>query len=257
MAAPGTARLVYGADMPKPRLAVFLAFGGLLLALVALLLPQQLELAWAMPWAFPLSCVVIPVAGMAAVGRRDVLSALGLRNFEGRGCAVAALGSLAMLAGLAIGAPAPPVVDVGSLFDGAVKAALTEELLFRGFAFGLLYRVAGWRFAPAMLTTGAIFGGFHLPAAILGGHLDQAWGAALLTGVGGCWFAWLYARWGFSLWVAITAHLSINLWWALYAAGPTAVGGGPGATWGRVAAIAIITIATLKMTDPGVEHTSG
>ena len=242
--------------MTRTRLAVSVAFGGLFVALMALLLPRQLELRWTMPHAFSVACVMIPVLGMVALGRRDVLSALGLTRFDGRGCAVAALGSLAMLAGLAMGAPGAPVVDVGGVFDGAVKPALTEELLFRGFAFGVLFRIARWRFPAAMLTTGAIFGSFHLPSAILGGHLDQAWGAAVLTGVGGCWFAWLYARWSFSLWVPITAHLAMNLWWSLYTAGPTAVGGGPGATWGRVATIAIITIATVKMTDVDVEPSS-
>jgi hypothetical protein len=34
----------------------------------------------------------------------------------------------------------------------------------------------------------------------------------------------------------------------LYRAGPTAAGGGPFATWGRVAAIAAITIVTARRT---------
>lgn len=41
----------------------------------------------------------------------------------------------------------------------------------------------------------------------------------------------------------------VNLGWVIYTAGPTAAGGGPGATWGRVAAIVIITVATGKMTS--------
>jgi len=191
----------------------------------------------------------LSLVGAFVVAGPDALDLLGLRRVSGRGVAVALLGSLGMAAGLAWGATAPPTFDLVAVWDGALRPALSEELLFRGLAFSVLFWRAGWSFPAAMLTTGLLFGVFHLPSAIAGGHLDQAWGTAAITAAGGCWYAWLYARWDRSLWVPIATHFAMNAWWVIYTAGPTAAGGGPGATWGRVATIVIITVATGKMTS--------
>ena len=211
---------------------------------------------------YPLGAITIAVVGMRAAGHRDIPAALGLNRFNARGVLVVFVGSLAMLAGLAIGADElPSSVDLGACWRSAIQPGFVEEVLFRGFAFGLLRWGAGWSFPAAMTSTAVFFGSAHLPGAILGGHMDQALGAAVLTGVGGGWFAWLYERWDRSLWLAIAAHVFMNLWWVSFTAGPTAVGGGPGATWGRVAAIALITVATIRMTpqmsqDDGPEEGS-
>lgn len=220
-------------------------------AMMALLFAGHLD--WGIPKTVrTLLWLVIPVGGAALLAGRDVLAELGLLHFNGRGVAVALVGSLAMAAGLALGGE--PTFDAGALWRGALRPGFSEELAFRGFFFGLLFYRAKWAFLPALLLSGAVFGGSHLPGAILGGHLDQAWGAVLVTGAGGCWFAWLYARWGRSLWVPTAAHAAMNFWWVLFTAGPTAAGGGAGATWGRVAAIALVTIATIRMTPDEISR---
>ncbi len=193
--------------------------------------------------------VVAPLLGAVFLFRGRALHELGLATFDGRGVAVAVGGSLAMLAGLALGGGEADF-DVAALWEGAWRPGLFEELVFRGFAFGLLFWRAGWSFPVAMLSTAALFGACHLPGAIVAGTVNEAWGAVLVTGAGGAWFAWLYARWNRSLWVPIAMHAAMNTWWVLFTAGPTAASGGAGATWGRVAAIAIVTVATIKLTTP-------
>lgn len=215
-------------------------------ALLALLLSKELGVALP-PSLRSLLWLLIPLVGAAAVTRQGALTELGLTRFEARGVLIAVGGSLVMLVGLALGGGAPSF-DPGALWRSALRPGFVEEVAFRGFLFGLLYWRARWSFVAALLTSGVIFGSFHLPGAWLGGHLDQAWGAFAVTAVGGVWFAWLYARWNRSLWVPIAAHASMNFWWVLYSAGPTAAGGGAGATWGRVGAIAAITIATSRWT---------
>ncbi len=189
----------------------------------------------------------IPLAGATLICGRDVLDELGLKAVSVPGLAVVLLGSVPMGLGM-LWEGSEPAFDPSAMWRGAWRAGLVEEFAFRGFAFGMLYWRARWSFVAAMLTTAVVFGGFHLPMAYFGGHLDQAWGAALLTGAGGGWYAWLYVRWNRSLWVPIATHAAMNSWWVLFTAGPTAAGGGPGAMWGRVAAIIVISIATAKLT---------
>ena len=196
--------------------------------------------------------IALPLAGAFFIHRGKVLANLGLTHFDVRGVAVAFVGSLALLAGLVMSGGSASV-DALALWEKAVFPGLFEELLVRGFAFGTLFWFAGWKFERAMILTGVLFGLMHLPGAIAAGVADQAMGAVAVTAVGGCWYAWLFARWNRSLWVPITAHLMFNAWWVLFSAGATAAGGGSGATWGRIAAIAVITVVTFKWTETAPE----
>jgi len=243
--------MVIGMSMKSERTRVVLVvFIGLALVWVMLFsamlivqVPEGVHTA-----IYVLGCLLLAVGGTRLAGIPKPIAHLGLLKMDLRGIAVAFGGSLPMLVGLLLAAPTAPVLDLHLIWAKAVQPGVIEELVFRGFAFGLLYQRARWSFPAAMLITGAAFGCAHLPGAIVSGQLDQAVGTTLITGVGGCWFAWLFVRWGQCLWVPITTHVSMNLWWTLFTAGPTAAGGGPGTTWGRLAAIAIITVATLKMT---------
>ncbi len=223
-----------------------LVLGGLALALAALVVPRA-ALGWsrdATNWTFAATAVFVALTGTRLAGLP--LRTLGLTHADPRGTALAVVGSLAMLAGLAAG-PSPAVLDPTALLHGALRPALVEELLFRGFAFALL-RHAGWSFPAAMLTTGALFGAFHLPGALRTTTAAQALTTAAYTAAGGAWFAWLYERWSRSLWIPITTHLCMNLWWTLYTTAPSSEGPGPGGLWGRVAAIVVISVGTAKLT---------
>lgn len=103
----------------------------------------------------------------------------------------------------------------------SVISPFAEELAYRGLAFGLLRKVAGWRFWPAAL----------LPAAFFAwGHIDQAsdaFGIAMtimLTGGGAVLFAWLFEKWG-GLWVPLGLHITMNFAWNLFAVGDGAYAG--------------------------------
>ncbi len=103
----------------------------------------------------------------------------------------------------------------------AVISPFAEELIYRGFAFGLLRKVAGWGFWPAAL----------LPAAFFAwGHVDQANDVTstimtiALTGGGALVFSWLFEKWG-GLWVPLGLHVAMNFAWNLFAVGEGAYAG--------------------------------
>lgn len=103
-----------------------------------------------------------------------------------------------------------------------VVAPFAEELFYRGLAVGLLMRLAGWRFLPAVLWPAVFFGLAHLWQ---GNSPTETAMAVAITGIGGLGFGWLFVRWGFALWPPIFLHIGMNSLWTAFALGENAVGG--------------------------------
>jgi membrane protease YdiL (CAAX protease family) len=96
-----------------------------------------------------------------------------------------------------------------------------EEIEFRGFGVRQLHRGTGWPFWAVVWPSAVLFGLGHVEQ---GQSPQEMAGLLLLTGAGGVVFAWLVFRWN-SLWVAVTLHICMNLWWDLFSVSNTAIGG--------------------------------
>ncbi|MGA9854458.1 MAG: CPBP family intramembrane glutamic endopeptidase [Gammaproteobacteria bacterium] len=107
-------------------------------------------------------------------------------------------------------------VIVFGLFTG-----FAEETLFRGFAFGLLYRKVHLGFWLSIILPTVFFAAGHLYQ--VHGILDSL-GILAVTGLGSLWFAWLYVRWEYNLWVPIAMHGLMDSWWTVFSASGTALG---------------------------------
>lgn len=125
----------------------------------------------------------------------------------------------------------------------ALLPGIAEELLFRAFLFGFLFRYAGWGFLPAALLSALIFGFEHV---YQGGDALQALGIAVLTGVGGLWWAWLLVEWRWNLWVPIAFHVLLNAYWSAFDVADDAVGPAMSVVL-RLACIALSVAATLAL----------
>ena len=99
-----------------------------------------------------------------------------------------------------------------NLLRKAVFPGFFEELLFRGFFFGILYRYCKWNFVAAALVAAVIF---------MLGHAYQATDTLSLvlvfgvTALGSVLFSWLYKEWNFNLWVPIALHIGMDFVWSL------------------------------------------
>jgi uncharacterized protein len=103
-----------------------------------------------------------------------------------------------------------------------VISAIGEEVRFRGFAFGLLYRRLRLGFWLSMILPSVAFALGHLYEV----HgLRDSLSILALTGFGSVWFGWLYVRWEYDLWVPIAIHALMNSWWAVFSVSDTALGG--------------------------------
>ena len=170
------------------------------------------------------SWLFIVMAVMLIVERWDmnaILQALGLKANVVRGLLVAFVSTLPMLIGYAILSRSFHI-SLYEVYKQGPMSGFMEEVLYRGFIFGLLYRRAGWGFIPAVLVPSLFFGMGHLYQSHDPG---QAVMIFLVTFAGSVWFAWTYVEWDYNLWVPIGLHFFMNLWWSVFQMGHTALGG--------------------------------
>ena len=153
---------------------------------------------------------------------RHALAELGLCARVGRAVAFSFIAALPMLAAFALTSPINAKMSFLSVGVGCFLAPFAEELLFRGYMFGQLYRRARWGFWLSALIPSALFALGHAYQA--GGPLELT-GIFAVTGLGGLLGCWLYLRWNGNLWIVFGLHCLMNLWWELFGVADTALGG--------------------------------
>lgn len=118
---------------------------------------------------------------------------------------------------------------------------LEEEVVFRGFAFWMLYKYGRIGFWGSVLVPSILFGMVHLYQA---SEMLDALGIFAITTVGGIFFSWLLMRWK-NLWVPIFVHALMNGWWEIFQVDDTAMGGTLPTT-ARLIVVAISILITVK-----------
>ena len=132
-------------------------------------------------------------------------------------------------------------VTFSKMLTGAVYAAFFEEVYYRGFLFGLIYRYTKIGFIPAIIFGALIFATGHLYQSE---DFSTLVGIFLVTFLGAGLFAWSYVEWEMNLWVPIFLHLFMNLFWMLFSAGDTALGGFYSNLF-RIVTITLIIVITI------------
>lgn len=176
---------------------------------------------------------VLPIAGVVCIlhGRQKVWSELGLAGTVWRAVGYAFAFSFPMLLWYAWTGKAVEISAVPLLVLAQLRAAFREEVFYRAFLFGQLFRHGRWGFIPAAGLNAMVFASSHLYQAT-----SLLEGAAIfaVTFVGAAWFAWLYVAWGYSVWLPVGLHFFMNVWWELFRIGETAFSGSLGVEVARV-----------------------
>lgn len=104
----------------------------------------------------------------------------------------------------------------GTLFFSALWPGFFEEVTFRAFPFGPLYRRCKWNFFLAIIIPTITFAMGHL-------YQSNDFMSAVLvlavTGAGSIFFAWLYVEWEYNLWLPIALHAMMDAAWSLFPVG--------------------------------------
>lgn len=173
-------------------------------------------LRW-LPWL-----IVPAIIAALFFGPGKTAHALGLVRSPLTGLAFAAAVTLILPIVYALLSPVGIAQDpFEPLLRYALYPGVFEEILYRAFLFGFLFRFARWGFLPAALIGALVFGAAHISA---GGDLSEAVTVFAITAIGGFWFAWLYAEWDYNLWIPISLHVLMNAWWELFVIADNAAG---------------------------------
>lgn len=137
------------------------------------------------------------------------------------GMLVALIFALPMLAGGLAFFPMNEEITINRLIKATLFAGFFEELYFRGFLFGQVFRYTKAGFIPAIIIGAIIFASAHLYQS---NEFSTLIGIFLTTFMGSVFFAWLFAEWQFNLWVVIFLHAFMNLAWEIVVVSDNALG---------------------------------
>ncbi|MCT2563063.1 CPBP family intramembrane glutamic endopeptidase [Chryseobacterium herbae] len=130
-----------------------------------------------------------------------------------KGFNLAFIGTLPMLAGYLINFSLTDRIDIQSLFINTISSAFFEELIFRAFLIGILYRFSRLGFITSALFGSFLFAQVHLYQGSTGTEIIEIF---LITFFGSVFFSWVYFEMDFNLWAAIFLHILMNLYWEIF-----------------------------------------
>lgn len=129
------------------------------------------------------------------------------------------------------------------LYNHAILTGFKEELVFRAFMFGLLFRYAKTGFFWAVILPALYFGSVHL---YQGHDVLSALAAFGVTFIGALYFSWMYVEWNFNLWIPVGLHILMNGAWFIFTMEGTEVAaGGLISNIARIVSIALAVILTV------------
>lgn len=193
--------------------------------------------------AYAILGIPLFLAVLARHGTARFFHALGLDGSLGKGFAFALLCTLPMFLGFALAFEVNTGFTVRQFWINILAAAFFEELYFRGFLFGQLFRFTKLGFLSSVLLGALLFGLGHL---YQGNGPMESLGIFGITFMGALLFAWVYVEWDHNLWVPIFLHLLMNLAWSSFGVAENALGGGYANTF-RVLTILLVIGLTIAL----------
>jgi membrane protease YdiL (CAAX protease family) len=202
------------------------------------IIPYYQRIIWFYSWW--IAPVVLATGFM--FGFKNIFKVLGLDRGFIRALVFAIICVSPMFLSSAIAGRMSENMEFLRLLHSTLFAGFGEEVLFRGFLFGILFRKLGWGFIPAALAGAIFFGMGHI---YQGSTFAEVAGVFIVTAMGAAWFAWLYIEWDNNLWVPVFLHVLMNLSWALFEVSSNALGGFHVNIF-RALTIALTIIITIK-----------
>jgi len=112
-------------------------------------------------------------------------------------------------------------IDPNTLLINSVSSGFFEEIIFRAYFFGLVFRYTRLGFIPSIFATSFLFALLHLYQSQDLVELVLIFG---VTFFGGILFSWLYVEWKFNLWIPIALHIFMNSAWMIFDVADNAAG---------------------------------
>ncbi len=170
---------------------------------------------------YTISGIPLFLGAYLIAGKSDFLESLGLNASILKGFLFALICTLPMFVGFRILFDFNHEVSLNTLLISVFSAGFFEELFFRAFLFGLIFRYTKLGFIPSVFFGALYFGLLHLYQS---DEFSELLGIFLVTFLGGILFAWVYAEWTFNIWIPVFLHMLMNLAWELFSVSDNALG---------------------------------
>jgi len=121
---------------------------------------------------------------------------LGLNKNFLKGLVFAIVCTLPMFVGFALVFDLNTGVTVNRILIAILAAAFFEELYFKAFLFGQVYKHTAIGFVPAVFLGALLFGMVHLYQS---NEFSELLGIFLITFLGAILFAWTYVEWNYNI----------------------------------------------------------
>ncbi len=206
-------------------------------------LPSGHYLPVILSYLFIAIIIIVSISFLYHLNITGVISELGLKQGLSRGLVFGFAATLPMTVSSAILFKVSDHVFAFSTLVFVLIGPIMEEILFRGYLFGQLFRREGWGFIPASLIASVFFGMGHLYQS---NDLSAAAGTFLVTFVGSAWFAWLYIEHNSNLWVPMWLHVFMNLSWTIFQTNTPGAVGSNTTNLFRIVTIIITIVYTIR-----------
>ena len=193
---------------------------------------------WSLPLFYIFYCIFLAII-LFLMHKEQLMEAIGLNKNIAYGFAYSLIAVLPMLLCNIIMKGFNNTESPLFLFNTSVTAGFFEELLFRGFLLGQLFRYARWGFIPTILLVAFLFGLGHI---FQGTTIQSAILSASTTGLGAALFGWIFIETNYNLWCCAFLHILMNFSWSAFA---TTDNGAIGDTVSNITRISTVAIAIL------------
>lgn len=183
------------------------------------------------------------ILSVIVIKPKEILSFLGLSRNILKGLGIALLCVLPLYLIFLCFGNLNTELTFSVIYSKCILTGFKEELVFRAFMFGLLFRYARTGFFWAVILPALYFGSVHL---YQGHDILSSLAAFGVTFIGALYFSWMYAEWNFNLWIPVGLHMLMNGAWQVFTMEGTEVAaGGLVSNIGRIVSIALAIALTV------------
>jgi membrane protease YdiL (CAAX protease family) len=172
--------------------------------------------------AYAISGIPLIIGALLMHKPSAVIDSFGLNRSFPKAIAFSLICTVPMLIGYGIFFDFNTELTLNVFLISGLAAAFFEELFFRGFLYGQVYRYTNFGFFPSVIAGALLFASVHMYQSTDPAELA---GIFAVTFMGGLFFAWMYSEWNHNIWVPVGVHFFMNIFWMLFSAGDNALGG--------------------------------
>lgn len=171
--------------------------------------------------AYSITMIPLIVTAKLMFPKKNILELFSLNQPISIGIMLAFLATLPMLIGYSFFFSISKELNIESLFINTISSAFFEELIFRAFLIGLLFKYTKLGFITSIVLASSLFAQTHL---YQGSNTTEVIEVFSITFLGSILFAWVYSEWHSNIWTAIGLHFFMNLYWNIFAVDDNAAG---------------------------------